>query len=103
MGFLHFALVNSHVPLSRNVYQRQTYLNGAQNLISTLSNSFRNQLSSFNKTSPGDEASTFTFPSGLCAIREEQLRAMEDINKDGQLGLHQRLQLVLQQSYYVLQ
>lgn len=50
-----------------------------------------------------NETATFTFLSGICVLREKQLRSMQDVHKHRQLGLDQRPETVLQSRDDVLQ
>ena len=51
----------------------------------------------------GDEAATLALVTRLGVWREEQLGPVEHVDKHRQLGLHERLQLLLQQLHDVLQ
>ena len=50
-----------------------------------------------------DEASVFALPPGVRALWEEQLRSVEDVHQDRQLGLHEGLEVVLQHRDNVLE
>ncbi len=52
--------------------------------------------------SPGDEAAALALAARLGGGREEQLGSVQHVDEHGQLGLHERLQLVLQQRHDVL-
>ena len=50
-----------------------------------------------------DEAATLALATSLGVGREEELGSVQDVDEHGQLGLHERLQLVFEQLHDVLQ
>lgn len=54
------------------------------------------------KHSLRDEAPCLTSRTGLCAFQEEQFRMLQHIYQHRELGVHQRLQAVLQGVYHIL-
>lgn len=46
---------------------------------------------------------TFTLLAGVCVFREEQLRPVQHVDQDRQLGLHKRAQAVLKGRHNVLE
>ena len=54
------------------------------------------------RNQPPDKAAIFALAAGIRTGGEEQLRPVEYVNEDGDLGLDQRLEMVLQDTHDVV-